>query len=499
MRLVLAYLTVLRSGLSFQSRSPWLWRRSLSVGRAAAGGPTSSVEVLQEWDDGYLVWKPFGVAMYGSKPTRAGPTLQQWLLRSQLERGDAVLAAVGTKEAGIIVVGKPHVDAATMQRLSSRASLSFTALVQGTPDAQVANDGLTTIMVVESAVSKTFGTMSKIHVETDGRQTTASVSETLGALGCPVIGSAAARGPGVTGPQLALTSLLMPSGLLSPGAAECHGLRDTPRKFDKLLRREALFYEREEAAQRELGASEAAEGGRGNETVRFRGLEFMVGAGLLRPRESSACLVDAALTHLKARSDLPPRILDLGTGTGALIIAASLDSGMASEGRNVGVDIDEGAISCAKQNAANLMPERREGSGPALDFFTADFTRLHTDRHLFGPEPFGIIICNPPFFSARTIAKRISDEADTALSSGESGFEFYDAICANVAACSPPLLSPGGGRLIFQLPFGPRARKAVEKVAAKHGAAVANYVSDDRGVDRAVVLHWDDAVDKGRR
>ncbi|HYZ41341.1 MAG TPA: methyltransferase domain-containing protein, partial [Stellaceae bacterium] len=90
-------------------------------------------------------------------------------------------------------------------------------------------------------------------------------------------------------------------------------------------------------------------------TREFWGLDFTLSADTLDPRPETETVVEAVLRR-KPRRDAPLRVLDLGTGTGCLLLSLLREFPMAI---GVGLDMTEGAVRTAAANAAALGLARR--------------------------------------------------------------------------------------------------------------------------------------------
>ena len=158
-------------------------------------------------------------------------------------------------------------------------------------------------------------------------------------------------------------------------------------------------------------------------TRAFWTIDLNVAPGVLIPRADSETLIEAAVAHF-AGTPGPRRILDLGTGSGALLLAA-LDQWPAASG--VGLDASPAALAIARDNAARIAPGRAtiveggwQGTGEAFD----------------------LILCNPPYIArdAALPAEVAGYEPASALFAGTDGLDDYRAIA--------PLLgrqiAPGG-------------------------------------------------------
>jgi release factor glutamine methyltransferase len=237
---------------------------------------------------------------------------------------------------------------------------------------------------------------------------------------------------------------------------------DTPRLDAELLMAHALGVEREAMllgkldraaplafepllARREAGEPVAYIIGR----RAFWTIELTVGRGVLIPRPDSETLIEAAVEHFGAGA--PATILDLGTGSGALLLAA-LDQW--SEARGLGVDLSEAALAVASANADRLgMADR------------ARFRRGDWDEGL--EERLDLILCNPPYVEAGAALPRDVAlwEPHEALFAAAAGLGEY----RRLAPALPRLLAPGG---LACVEIGLGQAEAVTRLFAEEGFAV---------------------------
>lgn len=200
----------------------------------------------------------------------------------------------------------------------------------------------------------------------------------------------------------------------------------------------------------------------------FWGLTFAVTPATLDPRPDSETLIEAALDLLPAAS--APMILDLGTGTGCLLIALLHER---PEAHGVGIDISTEALAVAARNAEAL------GVGQRAAFRQADFRQADGVG-----ERFDFVISNPPYIAAAEIeglAKEVRDhDPRLALDGGADGLDAYRAI----AALLPHLLKPEGHAVIE---LGDGQADAVRKIFEHRGLDVPRIAPDIAGHSRALV------------
>ncbi len=142
----------------------------------------------------------------------------------------------------------------------------------------------------------------------------------------------------------------------------------------------------------------------------FWSLDLEVTPDTLDPRADSETVVDAALRLLPDRG-APARILDLGTGTGALLLALLTELPYAT---GIGFDKSEAALQVAQRNAERLRLAGR------AQFVAGDWTRPQWTAALDGP--FHLIVSNPPYIPTRDMAllqPEVRAEPHLALDGGQ--------------------------------------------------------------------------------
>ena len=182
----------------------------------------------------------------------------------------------------------------------------------------------------------------------------------------------------------------------------------------------------------------------------FYGLELRVTPAVLIPRADSETLIDAAINAL---ADQPPqRILDCGTGSGALLLAALAQW---PEAMGVGIDRSGEALAVAGNNA------RRLGLDGRACLLERDWDNPGWSADL---GQFNLILANPPYVEVDApLARVVRDhEPAGALFAGVEGLDAYRVLVPQL----PSLLAPDGVALVE---IGSRQAEAVTALASDSG------------------------------
>lgn len=196
-------------------------------------------------------------------------------------------------------------------------------------------------------------------------------------------------------------------------------------------------------------------------TKGFWTIDLDVTPAVLIPRPDSETLIEAALAHFGRAG--PERVLDLGTGSGALLLAA-LDQWPQATG--VGIDTSLAALEVARQNAIRIAPGRAEmieggwsGTGEAFD----------------------LVLCNPPYIAlGEQLMRDVVDyEPVSALFAGNDGLDDYRFLAPLLAG----QIAPGG---IACIEIGHTQREAVAAMLEHNGLSV-DCRQDLGGRDRCLI------------
>jgi len=224
----------------------------------------------------------------------------------------------------------------------------------------------------------------------------------------------------------------------------------------------------------------------------FYGLPFRVTSDVLIPRPETEHLVERVLKMLGAPSIPPgcpihaqshrawvgmherrqstPRILDIGTGSGAIAVALAHHL---SHAQITATDLSDAALSIARENAArNAVSDR-------IRFLQGDLLAPVAE------EQFDMIVSNPPYVAGAdrdTLSVEVRDhEPALALFAGDDGLEIYRRLIPAAFAS----LVPGDGFLLLEIGFG--QQPAIHQLLASPGFQNIQFDSDLQGIPRVAI------------
>ncbi|HEX8773321.1 MAG TPA: peptide chain release factor N(5)-glutamine methyltransferase [Pyrinomonadaceae bacterium] len=205
----------------------------------------------------------------------------------------------------------------------------------------------------------------------------------------------------------------------------------------------------------------------------FYGLEFEVTPDVLIPRPETELLVETALELLK-QWDEPPRICDVGTGSGCIAVTL-LHERKPAVARVTGLDISPRALGVAARNAA------RHGVRERLDLVASDCFAAMVSGHAL----FHMIVSNPPYIAEDALAclqpEVRSFEPRVALTPGPDGLSLVRRLLSE----APPLLL-AGGHLLLEIGFDQHA--AVRELIDTRVWRLLDIHRDLQGIPRTVAL-----------
>jgi release factor glutamine methyltransferase len=279
------------------------------------------------------------------------------------------------------------------------------------------------------------------------------MTQTLGA----VLAAAAAEfsAAGCIEPRRRARQLIAAALCLSPTEFLAHTQRKLAEREVQHARRIVRRAVAGEPSSRVLGRRE------------FWGFEFALSAATLDPRPESETVVEAVLRRIPRR-DVALRLLDLGSGTGCLLLALL---GELPAATGVAVDIAPGAATTARTNAVAL------GLGSRAQFFVGDWAAALAERY-------SVVVANPPYI----VRDALSDlpqavrrhDPSRALDGGTDGLEAYRVIVPDLIR----LLSSDG---LFVAEVGSGQADAVAGLVESAGLKIDAVEHDYGGIARCVV------------
>ena len=261
-------------------------------------------------------------------------------------------------------------------------------------------------------------------------------------------------------PDARVASELLAARLLHLGRGLLAGRleEEVPGRFVEAMRRALARLAKHEPIQYVLGEWD------------FRSLTLKCDRRALIPRPETEELVSRVLKRLnaEARGGRKQVVVDVGTGTGAIVLSLAKEFG--GEAVFVGTDVSEEAIALARENAQStgLASRVKLAVADGLDDFDE-------------PQSVDVIVSNPPYVESAVCAKlepNVRDyEPRLALDGGPTGLDFYDRYLADALN----LLKPGGA-VFFEI--GESQGEAVRKLMSDYGFEDILIEKDFAGHDR---------------
>ncbi len=202
----------------------------------------------------------------------------------------------------------------------------------------------------------------------------------------------------------------------------------------------------------------------------FWGRDFRLSPETLDPRIDTETLVSRVLASFKDQN-APLKVLDLGTGSGCLLLTLLCEFPQAV---GVGIDLSEGALRTARENAKALGVTERAG------FVCGDWAESVQ-------APFDLVVSNPPYI-VRSVIPSLADSVRNydpilALDGGEDGLAAYEILFAQL-----PRLLKKHGRAFFEI--GADQGKTVPRLSADSGVFDSALCLDSAGLPRVVEIFF---------
>lgn len=203
----------------------------------------------------------------------------------------------------------------------------------------------------------------------------------------------------------------------------------------------------------------------------FWGHDFGLNAHTLDPRLDSETLIDIALKRFRTHN--PKRILDLGTGSGCLLLTLLKEW---PESKGVGVDVSFDAASQAQENAESLNISGRAA------FICGDWAEsIHAE--------FDLVIANPPYIDSQTLQNLASNVLNydpiLALDGGQDGLASYKILFSQLKNILKP-----SGLALFEIGFD--QGESVPRIVEDSGFTVKCVHPDLSGQPRVVEISCGD-------
>ena len=194
---------------------------------------------------------------------------------------------------------------------------------------------------------------------------------------------------------------------------------------------------------------------------------FYVDNSVLIPRPDSEIIIETAIEYFPdTKQNL--KILDLGTGSGCLIISLLREF---KNSMGVGIDFDKKALKVAAKNKANLFNENR------LKFCNADFSEFNTKNY-------DLIVCNPPYVSTSLKGKLLKDvrefEPKIALFAKEDGLSCFKMVLNN-------LIKYKNKKQLIIFEIGYNQLKPIQKLLKNSGFQLISVEKDISDIPRCIV------------
>ena len=427
-----------------------------------------------------VLFKPSGMPRDGDLSV----TVKNALPASMKDEHYDVIDMVGRIVSGPVIVSFGNNDATRQTIMDVPKRYTFQLIVHGrTPDRLDNMPGFVALKILKT-VQSTTGELSLVLVilthSGDG------LRGCLKGSGCPILGTAARTKSSTCGCYFACTKLELQ--WKDDQLANTIVDMELPEKFHKTLDKEQHYYDKkkqketEEERQQPQLRSDYTDWMRGEKSAvqlmnqghlsiskqwcvaRFCGLSFYITDDVMSPKKSSELLVLAAKAHVKAEAT----VLDLGVGSGCLLVSTLVDAYHTAGG--IGVDISTDALKIAEINV------QAHGLSDRITLQQGDFN----DLSFLGDARFDVVLCNPPYLTEGEMRKDRPSGPRVALVADQKGYACYEMIARQVASYLKPdgvvVLEVGGKRKVDEI----RAIfRDLEHVETRQ---------DNQGNDRCLVL-----------
>jgi release factor glutamine methyltransferase len=417
-----------------------------------------------------ILLKPAGMPTKGNDSV----TVDHALPASMDDENYDVVDSVGRIASGPVIVSLS--TEIHQQLVDATKRFTFQLIVHGTPPDMLDMAGFLSLRLLQTLTS-TSGDLSTIEVVLS--HSGGGLRGCLQRNGCPILGTSARTKSNKNGCFMACTKLELlwrdqVSNVLDLGV---------PEKFRSILGREQRFYEAKHQRDAEKNRQQHelrrdyVNVNRVGETTQdllsnrwsvatFCGRLFYITHDVMSPKSSSEVLIRAAKEYLPKND---ASVLDLGTGSGCLLVSTLVDT--CPTNRGVGVDISMSALKVAEINIQS------HGLSGRTTLQQGDFNDL---SFLGNIECFDVILCNPPYLSMGECEKDLVVGPRVALVAENRGLACYEMVARQVRA----FLKQSG---VLVLEIG--GKRKINEIRAIFGDL--DHVEtrlDDQGQGRCLVL-----------
>ncbi len=209
------------------------------------------------------------------------------------------------------------------------------------------------------------------------------------------------------------------------------------------------------------------------EKKEFMSLEFHVEPGVLIPRPETEELVEKILGIAREESDLSRKIVDVGTGSGAILVSLLY---YLPDARGIGIDISDQAIRVARENIKKFDLSQRAG------LINGDLLQPLLPKKA---GEIDLVVSNPPYISTKeykNLDQDVKSEPEKALHAGKDGLDIYKRLIPQ----AQKLLRDNG---LLALEIGDKQGEAIENLFVElDGWNDFQLLKDGTGKDRFVFV-----------
>jgi release factor glutamine methyltransferase len=206
----------------------------------------------------------------------------------------------------------------------------------------------------------------------------------------------------------------------------------------------------------------------------FMGLNFKLTPAVLIPRPETEILVESALAEIKGHQEKSARVLDVGTGSGAIAISVAH---YCRECQVTAIDISPAAIEVARQNSEHLGVDK-------VEFLVLDALDLPVNKD----EKYDFVLVNPPYIAEKDrkeLHPQITHyEPAVALFSGENGLQFYSVFIPKI-----PLIIKKDGWIFMEIGYD--QKEQINILLKESNFSGIEFIPDYQKIERIVKARYE--------